>query len=219
MTPILLRRRRHAAARWMRSLWVAALLVGPAAANALPLLSEVFYDATGSDDGEVFVELAGTPGASVDGWIVEGINGSDGSSTVRLTLMGAFGADGLFVLADTDAAGATRVPGADQLLSFDFQNGPDSVVLLDADGRVLDALGYGVFDAGEVFAGEGTPADDAPAGSSLARVDLFDRGDNGLDFRVLDTPSPGVGPAPVPEPVGMLGLALAAAVVRRVGQG
>jgi hypothetical protein len=34
----------------------------------------------------------------------------------------------------------------------------------------LDAIGYGVFGVGEIFAGEGTAAVDAPAGSSLARL-------------------------------------------------
>ncbi len=187
-------------------------------AAASPLLSEVFYDASGSDDGEVFVELAGTPGASVDGLVIEGINGSDGSVTVSLELAGSFGSDGLFVVADVDAEGATAVAGADQLLSFDFQNGPDSVVLRDALGVALDALGYGAFDAGQVFAGEGAPAPDAPAGSSLARLDLVDRGDNALDFAVTDTPTPGVGPAPVPEPSLAVLLAVASAALRRRGR-
>ncbi len=37
-------------------------------------------------------------------------------------------------------------------LNFDFQNGPDSVVLV-AEGAVVDALGYGTFAPDEVFAG------------------------------------------------------------------
>lgn len=179
---------------------VGALACWSAIAGAAPLLSEVYYDARGSDEGEVFVELAGEPGASVDGLVIEGINGSDGSVTVRLELAGRFGGDGLFVVADRDGAGATAVGDADQLLSFDFQNGPDSVVLRDAVGLILDALGYGSFGEGQVFAGEGSPAPDAPAGSSLARIDLLDRGDNALDFGVSAAPTPGVGPAPVPEP-------------------
>ena len=40
----------------------AALLCLPSAALALPLLSEVYYDAMGSDNGLVFVELYGAPG-------------------------------------------------------------------------------------------------------------------------------------------------------------
>ena len=34
----------------------------PASAVAFPLISEVFYDAVGSDDGQSFVELYATPG-------------------------------------------------------------------------------------------------------------------------------------------------------------
>ena len=54
-------------------------------------------------------------------------------------------------------------------MNFDFQNGPDSILLVDGE-VVLDAIGYGVFAPDEFFAGEGSPAPDAPAGSSLARV-------------------------------------------------
>ncbi len=46
------------------------VLVLAQAAQAMPVLSEVYYDATGSDDGQLFVEIAGTPGASLDGWLL-----------------------------------------------------------------------------------------------------------------------------------------------------
>ena len=86
-------------------------------------------------------------------------------------------------------------------LNFDFQNGPDSIVLRDAAGVVLDALGYGVFDVGEVFAGEGAAAPDAPAGSSLARrFANVDTDDNLADFVVLAPPTPGTGAVAVSEP-------------------
>ena len=38
--------------------------------RATPIISEIFYDATGSDDGFGFVELHGTPGTSLDGPLV-----------------------------------------------------------------------------------------------------------------------------------------------------
>ena len=100
-------------------------------------------------------------------------------------------------------------------MHFDFQNGPDSIVLRTA-GEILDAVGYGVFDIGEIFAGEGMAAADAPAGSSLARFFAnVDSGDNAADFEILGLPTPGQAPlSNVPEPrtaalmsLGLLGLA------------
>ena len=202
----------------MSTLWGASLHVGllaVAPAGALPVLSEAFYDATGSDNGLVFVEIHGEAGTNLDGLSVEGINGSDGGVTVSLALSGAIPADGFFVLADDAGGGMSSVPEADLVLDFDFQNGPDSILLREGDS-VLDALGYGVFEAGQVFAGEGTPAPDAPAGSSLARhfADL-DSDDNAADFAVQGVPTPGIAPlSGIPEPssallvaVGLLGLA------------
>ena len=52
------------------ALLVLALL--PATAQALPVISEFFYDAVGSDDGLSFVELYGTPGTSLAGLTLEG---------------------------------------------------------------------------------------------------------------------------------------------------
>ncbi len=198
---------------------LAALLAGRSAL-ALPLLSEVLYDATGTDDGALFVELYGTPGTSLDGLVVEGVNGSDGSVTVSIPLSGTLPADGLYVIADQASGGGTLVPGADLLANFDLQNGPDSVVLRDAVGAVVDALGYGTFAAGEVFAGEGSPAPDPAAGSSLARLFAdVDTDDNAADFAALEVPTPGEAPlSPVPEPGSVLLLGCGLAVLAPFGR-
>ena len=208
----------------MRMRFGLALLLGllgwTGGAGATPLLSEVFYDATGSDDGQSFVELWGTPGLALDGFTLEGVNGSNGSVTGTLALSGSVGANGLFLIADRRSDVTTDVSGADLLLNFDFQNGPDSVVLRDGAGAIVDALGYGVFDMGEVFAGEGNPAPDAPADSSLARrfADL-DTNDNAFDF-VVGAPTPGVAELAVPEPntAALLGVGLAGLAWRRRGR-
>jgi len=205
--------------RALGALWL-GLALAPTPAWGLPLISEVFYDAAGADNGKSFVELFGAPGSALDGFTLEGVNGANGALTTSLTLTGTIPEDGLFLLADDIGDGTTLVPGADLVLDFDFQNGPDSVVLRNADG-VVDAIGYGVFGAGEVFAGEGAPAPDAPADASLARrfADV-DSDDNSADWVVLDAPTPGSAPlAGVPEPAaGALfgaGLALLALLARR----
>lgn len=181
-------------------------------ATALPILSEVFYDAIGSDAGRSFVEIYGAPGTVLDGLTVEGVNGANGAVSPVLGLSGVIGADGLFVVADDQGDGTSAVAGADLVLNFDFQNGPDSIVLRDG-AIVLDALGYGVFGPGEVFAGEGAPAPDAPADSALARLFAdVDSNDNASDWGVA-APTPGSAPfAGVPEPntAALLGLGLVA---------
>jgi len=189
-----------------------ASALAAAPANALPVISELLYDAVGSDDGHGFVELYGAPGTSLVGMRIEGVNGSGGAIGPVLTLSGSIPADGFFVVADDLAGGPTLVADADLVLSFDFQNGPDSVVLRSATS-ILDALGYGVFGPGEFFAGEGNPAQDVPAGSSLARVFAnVDTDDNARDF-VGSPPTPGSAAlAGVPEPhsVGLLASGLSA---------
>jgi len=196
------------------------LALAPTPARALPLISEVFYDAVGSDTGQSFVELYGTPGTDLTGFAIAGINGSNGSVTDSVALSGLIPGDGFFVLADDQGDGTTRVENADLVGSFDFQNGPDSVVLRHGDA-VVDAVGYGSFGPGDVFAGEGAPAPDAPAGASLARLFAnVDSDDNASDWGVSEPPTPGSAPlADVPEPGSAAlvagGLALLAGGVRR----
>lgn len=186
-------------------MWVGVILsacLHAPCARALPVISEVLYDAVGADDGRVFVELYGDAGTVLDGLELVGINGADGGITTALRLSGSIPADGLFVVADA-SEGATSVANADLLRDFDFQNGPDSIQLLDVDGNVIDALAYGVFGPEDVFAGEGRAALDVAAGSSLARLFAdVDRGDNSVDFVGLETPTPGSAPLSVPEPAG-----------------
>jgi hypothetical protein len=174
--------------------------------HAGTVISEALYDAATTDNGNVFVELFGTPGTVLDGVSLEGVNGTDGSVYLSQALTGVIPGDGVFLIADDSGDGTTLVGDADLVLDIDFQNGPDSIVLRDGAG-VLDALGYGDFTTG-VFAGEGGAAPDAPAGSSLARLDpLTDGNDNFSDFVVLGTPTPGSVPAvsavPLPPALGL----------------
>ena len=196
-----------------------ASFLGASPASA-QLLSEVFYDAVGSDDGWGFVEIAGTPGTALDGWRLVGINGANGEAVVDVDLVGSIAEDGLFLLADRTSAGETFTSGPDQVANFDLQNGPDSVQLLDRD-RVADALGYGVFGPGSFSFAEGESAPDVPPGHSLARFFAdVDSGDNASDFAVLSSPTPGWAVfRTVPEPgsgaLVVAGLALWGARSRR----
>ncbi|UCE76523.1 MAG: hypothetical protein JSU62_11855 [Gammaproteobacteria bacterium] len=204
---------------------IALLLTGglgliSSAAVASPVISELFYDAPGSDAGLAFVELFGTPGDSLDGLLLEGINGSGGTVYKTIGLGGVFPLDGVFVIGD-ESGGSTQVANADLIADVDFQNGPDSVVLRDA-AAVLDAVAYGNFGVGDVSAGEGSAAPAALAGSSIARFNPWlDTGDNGADFVLLATPTPGVVPSvsavPLPASAVLFASGLLSLLVSRRG--
>ena len=170
-------------------------------AAASPVISELLYDAVGSDDGSVFVELYGAPGESLGGLSLAGINGANGEVTVSISLSGVFPDDGIFVLADQTAEGLTFVEHADALANFDFQNGPDAVWLLQGE-TLLDAVAYGDLDSAYAYLAEGEPALDGAAGASLSRrYANVDTGSNALDFELLESATPGVVQLQaVPEP-------------------
>lgn len=196
------RAREVAIVRRLLSCFLLAGCLGARSAGAWPLISEAYYDAVGSDDGKLFVEIFAAPGTDLSGFRLEGVNGANGAIGPIVLLSGFVPLDGLFVVADRLPDGTSSVLGADQLADFDFQNGPDSIQLLDPADQIVDALGYGVFLPGEIFAGEGAPAPDALAGESVERIYAdWDSDDNASDFRVASAPNPGSGAlAPVPEP-------------------
>jgi len=135
--------------------------------NAAPVISELFYDAAGSDAGYAFVELFGVPGQGLQDLVLEGINGSDGAVYNSVSLSGEIPEDGVFVIGDNSGE-STFVNNADLIADVDFQNGPDSVVLRDGQ-TILDTVAYGTFSVGSGFFGEGGPAPD-PAALN-ARID------------------------------------------------
>ncbi|MGB5261052.1 MAG: VPLPA-CTERM sorting domain-containing protein [Gammaproteobacteria bacterium] len=211
----------QARSKHYRALCAAMAMTTVSAVDAATVISELLYDVSGPDTGQVFIELYGTPGTILDGLFLEGVNGTNGSVYKHITLTGVIPADGVFVIGDDDGSGSSLVPNTDQVASIDLQNGPDSVVLRDAGG-ILDALGYGDFTSA-IFAGEGSPAADVVADWSLARRDpRLDANDNGVDFLALDIPTPGLVPAsPVPVPAAawlfLTGIVGLVGVARRKG--
>ena len=213
---------RKSVLRPLRGACLGAALMTGVTCHASTVISEVFYDAEGADNGLVFVELFGQPGTVLDGLMLEGINGKDGAVYRQVALTGEIPPDGVFVIADDLGDGSSLVAHADLVAKVDLQNGPDSIVLRNA-AAVLDALGYGDVGAG-VFAGEGHAAIDVLAGHSLARINpRLDSNDNLADFMMLASPSPGtleVASVPLPPALvlfmsGVAGLMGAGSRLRR----
>ena len=94
-------------------------------------INEFHYDNDQSDVGE-FVELAGTSGASLEGFTLVLYNGNGGAPYGTLNLSGTLAPDGV-----TPGLGFFSIdtPG--------LQNGsPDGIALIDPDGNVVEFLSY-----------------------------------------------------------------------------
>ena len=204
-----------------------SLFPTPGLPNADLLINEAYVNQPGPDDIKrtapdkgmsTFVEIS-TPYYSffdleLTGYVLRAINGSDGKDYLFQNMVPGidFGSAKLSELSSTYAVVCHINHATDALLSKcsvpydqesssgkpeDFQNGPDSLVL-EYNGRVIDALGYGTFSAGAIFKGEGSAAalPASAAGKSLNRrpvtdfSKLRDTGDNAKDFR-LALPTPG----------------------------
>ena len=207
--------------RFTQCACICAAVLSTSSAQAQTVISELLYDASSADNGNVFVELYGTPGTVLDGLLLEGVNGADGSVYMSAELAGVIPSSGVFLIGDDSGDGSSFISSADLVREIDFQNGPDSVVLRNGD-TVLDALGYGDF-TGLFFSGEGDAAPDASAGQSLERQDPWlDSNNNLSDFMVLDLPTPGAVPVsavPVPPALGLFlsGIIGLAGVARKRG--
>lgn len=168
-------------------------------APAYLLINEVYYDPSGPDtNGDVFIELYGEPGGSLEGYHIVLVNGGDGKTYKDILIAGGnfVGDDGLFVIADTSAAGSTNVRNANLLENFDPQNGPDTIQLLGPDNKPADIVGYGKVTIAVAQNGlpmyANAPAPLAASGMSLSRIEgAEETGDNSVDLVVNTAPSPG----------------------------
>lgn len=166
------------------------LLLTPQISFSQLRIHEVLYDGPGTDADDAFTEIVGSPGFSIDGWRLVGINGGNDEIYRDLDLTGAvIPADSILVTATSNAAGAA-LEERDFTANVDWQNGPDAVQLRDPIGTVIDAVQYG--DAGEFNSGEGVSANSVSAGRSLSRDrSSSDSDDNAADFSPLNPPTPG----------------------------
>lgn len=156
------------------------------------VISEVLYDPPNSDGENEFLELYNPSSQVADlaGWVVEWGNGADGQWEETITLNASIVAPFGFYL-----IGKSNVSGRDATFSRDLQNGPDAVRIKNAQGVVIDIVGYGALNFPDLY--EGSPAPDVADGHSLERRPGFlqplagngqDTQNNSADF--LDNPSP-----------------------------
>jgi len=177
-------------ARTICSMWVAvALLAGFASAQGQLVINEIYYDGPGTDAG-MFTEILGPPGASLDGYALVGVNGSDGADYRTVLLDGmVIPEDGYLVIAQ-DAT----CPNADYInTGMDWQNGPDEVeIRFESEFdqfEVIDGICYGF--AGLLNCEGGTNGPDVASGNSISRCPNGRDTDNNADDTLETLPTPG----------------------------
>lgn len=164
------------------------------------ILSEVFYDASGGDDGKEWVELYNAGGTAVDlsGYSVGAAGTSYTYTTVQLS--GTIQPGATFVVGGPSSSSSNGDPSFDQVFNFgpDIQNSgstADGVALFDVPASQItgstvpiDAVIYGGSNSNGLIDETGSAASpevgDAPSGSSIERVDL------GGSWRIQSSPTP-----------------------------
>jgi endonuclease I len=165
-----------------------SVTVTPAPPTGNLMLSEVFYDPTGSDNGREWVELYNGSSAAID---LSGYSLGNGGTDYTYSLVqlsGVVGAGQTFVVGGPTSASNNYNPTFNQVVNFnpDFQNSgstADGVALFDvpaaqvtASTVPIDAVVYGANNSNglidETGAANAPEVGDAPSGSSLERTDL-----------------------------------------------
>jgi len=207
----------------------------PGLAAAAPVtglvLSEVFYDRSGGDNGFEWVELFNGTGAVIDlsqwslGW--GGLDYTFG--TQQLSGLVAAGEYAVVGGPESDASNGSPLFAQAVDLSPDLQNSgtlADGVGLFRRLASAIaaqtvpdDAVIYGQTNASGLLDAGGRSdlvhVGDAPSGASIGRI-------GASAWAILDAPSPGTGPlvaeepppAPVPEPPPLLLLAIGLTALR-----
>ncbi len=197
-----------------RKFWFCLLaLCALASFASAQVLNEILYDTQSTDDPNLlFTEIWGAPGTSLNGWTLVGINGNDGAAYRTVTLSGNIPADGYFVVGNT-----ASVPNVDQVVGgganegVDWQNAGsssgddcDGLELRNASSVVVDHVCYGpCANPGNCEGEGGTNAPDPfpsqGVNKAIARIpDHQDTDDNGADWAITETLTPGAPNSGVP---------------------
>jgi predicted ribosomally synthesized peptide with SipW-like signal peptide len=143
-----------------------------------------------------FVEIvnAGAVAADISGWKLVYRSASGTSDTVLDTLpAGTTLAPGAFYL--FGGSGYTGPPAADQSFSAGMAATAGGLGLRDANGALVDSVGWGSTAANGLVEGTPAPAPPttaAPGSSDVRNPDGHDTNDNSADFSVVTPPTPRV---------------------------
>jgi hypothetical protein len=138
------------------------------------MISEVFYDATGADDGKEFIELYNDNDYTCDISGMSVVDGAAGSKAFMFPDGSVINAKSHIVLAQSKA-GFNSLFGSDADFgdfSFALNNSGETVLLKKADGSIVDMVyikgGAEELKAGDDWGSSSLPS--APSGNSIGRA-------------------------------------------------
>jgi Lamin Tail Domain/Collagen triple helix repeat (20 copies) len=153
-----------------------------------------FATGTSASATDEFVEVvnAGTSQADLSGFKLAYRSGA-GATDVSLATIPegtTLGPGAFYLFGGSGYAGAQR---ADQAFSTGLAATAGGIGLRDADGNLVDSIGYGTATNAfvETRPAPAPPATAVPGSSDIRRPDGADRDDNGADFTVTAAPTPG----------------------------
>lgn len=173
-----------------KHVWIIAAILLAKGISANPVvISEVFYNPSGADSGQEFLELFNNQNTEVDltNWSIE-VGGT--TFAKKATIPG-----GESIPPKSHYLIAEDLVNSDFNTSLSLQNGgsaTDGVRIIDSLGNIVDTVLYDSPNT-NFLQGEGIEAPSAPEGKSLSRIFLNDSyqdtNDNSIDFEVTD-PNP-----------------------------
>lgn len=168
--------------------WLLVLVVLLPEATANVVIQEVLYNPFGAESGGEAVQIRNTGSAPVDvsGWVLATETSQSDATLPENTVLFP---DDSFLIADSgwdSAKDNPDWPKADYEETITLGNTNAGIALKNAQGEIVDAVGWG--DLAEIKQGlfEGIPAKEAEEGESLKRTQ--DTNDNSEDF-IAGTPS------------------------------
>lgn len=173
----------------------------PPPAGAEPVLSEVFYDASGADDGLEWVELYNPTSQVIDLSSFSLGGGGSSFTSSKVQLSGTLAPGATFVVGGPTSSAVNGHPVFDLAVNItsDLQNSGsvgDGLALFDVQASQItastvpiDAVIYGPNNSSGLVDESGTAngpeVGDAPAGSSIERTDLAG------SWQIQGSPNPG----------------------------
>jgi len=156
------------------------------------VIDEVLYDPTGTESGGEFVVLYNptSNNINISSWAIATESSYTDAVFPDNTILNS---NTYYLIADSgfnSSKDNEDWPNPDLEEAITMSNSNSGIALIDEDGYIIDAVGWGNTDGIDEGLYEGTPVNASQPGNSLKRYNNTDTDNNTDDFYYLQNPSP-----------------------------